>query len=224
MFFGFLVKIIIRYQAFSRSGCASGKGNEMTHENLSPLETLALYTLNRLAAEDVKPIFERFLEHGLGGFEVAYLASEPCASISTKNQDIAAAFTEIFGDIRMTESEALWVVFRLYLKDVLSAPNREYEAMSKIINLYQWDYPALFPCSLDGYVGQEFGISRLYGTYYAYDHEYCLTNGGAFDEHNLAIRREAKLVMERFYSLDSEVPEALRRVQDLVKKEHHTAS
>jgi len=187
------------------------------YENVSPLETLALYTLNRLKAADIEPVFEEFLKHGIGGFEVASLASEPCVSLSDKAGDIEAAFAEIFGDIQLTKHEATWVVFRLCLKDVLSAPNQEYEMMSPVINLTRNGYPELFPCSPKRYAAEEYGIARLYGSYYSRDHEMALACY-AKDEHNLEIRSEVKLAMERFYSFDSELPENLRRIQELAKK------
>ena len=188
----------------------------MMYENVSPLEILALYTLNRLTAADIEPIFERFLTNGLGGIEVACLASESCVGLWDKARDIEAAFAEIFGDIQLTKQEATWVIFRLYLKDVLSTPNQEYQNMRSVINLIYEGYPELFPCSPERYVAQEYGINRLYATYYSRDHEIAL-GGYVSDDHNLEIRSEVKSAMERFYSLDSELPEDLRRIQELAK-------
>lgn len=188
----------------------------MTYEDTSPLEILALQTLNRLRSEDIEPIFERFLERGFGDYEVACLASEPCTNLAEKRREIEAAFVEIFGDTRVSKQEALWVAFRFYLGRVLKAHNREFEAMAAVIDLERMGYPALFPCPPKSYAAQEYGIHKLYGVYYAWDHEPALVGQS---EHNTEIRNAAKSTMERYYSFDSELPEDLKRVQELIKNE-----
>jgi len=188
----------------------------MNYEDTSPLEILALQTLNLLTAVDIEPVFEKFLVHGLGDYEVACLASEPCKSLLDKRREIEAAFIEVFDDTRISKREALWVVFRLYLRRVLKARNREFEAMAPVIDLERMGYPALFLCPPKKYVAQEYGIEVLYGVYYAWDHEPTLVGG---NEHNTEIRSAAEAAIKRYYSLDSELPEDLKRVQELIKDE-----
>lgn len=193
----------------------------MTYEDTSPLEILALQTLNRFRSEDIQPIFGRLLERGLGDYEVACLATEPCTSLAEKRREIEAALVEIFGDTRISKQEALWVAFRFYLGRVLKGHNKEFKAMAAVIDLTWMDYPALFPCPPESYVAQEYGIAELYGIYYAWDHEPALVGQS---EHNTAIRNAARSAMERYYSFGSELPDDLKRIQELIKNENYPAA
>ena len=207
------------------------------YTNASPLEISALFTLNLLNADDIQPIAEVWLEQELGGDEVACLAFERCVSILDNKDNFEAALHEVLGDIPLSEREAFWLGFRYYLRSVLASQNDELNALYPVIELHykagelelfeRTDYDEYFAkykeqytkSSSGKFAAQEHGIEKLLALYYSPD-DVAKWTRKIDRETKTQIRDETKLVLDRFYSIRSELPEALRRVQALVKNEN----
>ena len=199
----------------------------MRFQNMTPLEIMAFYKLDKLSAADIQPICERWMELDLGRDEVACLAFEPCLDLWSNKRDIDAAFAEVLGDLKLSRHEATWLVFRNFISNLLAAKNDANDLLSKVINLTYENFPPLFQRTDNNYAANEFGIEGLYGIYYSRDHlpEWPPNSLGwpfglskEFEEFKTEMKTEAEAVLERFFSSDSELPETLHRVQRLVSE------
>ena len=204
----------------------TGKVYPMRINSLLPIEVSAFYILGRLHAADIQPICEHWMEEGLGKDEVACLAFEPCLDLWHSKRDIEAAITEVIGDLTLSRLEATWIVFRYYIAELLETENDLNARLGTLINLTYENHPALFERDDPKYAASEYGIERLLGIYYSRDHLpdwpprasiWSSSLGAEFERFKEEVDAEAKIVLARFFSSDSELPENLKRVQRLVE-------
>ena len=197
----------------------------------TPLEFAAFFELGEFITGDVEAVSKLFLEQGYDGESIANLAFDLDTTGLSKHNAFRMALKEAGVFKVLSHKESIWVAVRYFLQKIIATPNSTIDGLSHLIDLdSHWgnvelfqrpDYDAYFEKHAGSkFAAQGWGIENLYSTFYDdYNdwHDDGDNSQSAYEgrmkvrllEQGPNIVSEAKRVLEKFYSLDSDLPDFL---------------
>lgn len=205
-------------------------------------EIAAFYKIGYLLSYEFEKIATDWLEKGFEGENIACLAfGLPLDTHGGADFDLA--LKEAGLPRPLTSHESTWIVVRYYVRRIQAGGNNAMECLSELVNFYSGhnadqlfsrpDFDAHFEdrktkVKYPGtkYVAQEWGIENLYSMYYASDDWQYSSKDSPLDFETYLQQRqkgqkknvvfEARKVLKEFYSLESDLPENLANLGELI--------
>lgn len=210
----------------------------------TPLEFAAFFELNEFITGDVRAVAKILLEQGYDGESIANLAFDFDTTGRTEDNAFRVALKEAGVFRSPSRKESVWIAVKYYLRKITEKTNPTIKVLSDLVNLHNsWsnielyerpDCDAYFeerkkkyPHTASKFAAQAWGIEKLYGIFYASD-DWSYGWDGSILPYDVWLKSrkekqkqdaisEAKRVLEKFFTLNSDLPDDLRHLSELMK-------
>ena len=211
---------------------------------MSLAEIAAFHVLGDMNPGDQEAIATYWLEQGFEGENIVCIAFPDISDRSKLSVDFDKALVEAGVSRQLSLKEGAWIAIRYYLGKIIESPDFAIDALRTFIGFYnKWGDIELFErpdCDVHfeerkkkyAYAGkkfaaQEWGIEKLYGIYYSSDDWSYGWDGSSLpydewlesrkEDQKQGAVSEAKRVLEKFYRLESDLPDNLKNLSQLMK-------
>ncbi len=205
----------------------------------TPAELAAFFVLDQYTIGDIQAATKSLLENGYDGEYIASVIFDLPSQFNSTEACFEQALLETGLPRLPNIEESIWLAVRYFLSKIVHDPEQAMDYLCNIINLERdWGKTELFQrpdCDAyfakmkekfehagSKYVAQEWGIEKLYGLYYSLDDYHYNSDKEKLSYEDWIekikslqkekVIEEAKIVLDRFYTVSPNLPKSLRKV------------